>query len=583
MSCNLAFRLFGGVVLVLVAAFPLHAQSPAESSSPLPIIADEPKTIDPGEVLPPQLAAAATHDFANSSLREVIAWLQNEHRLVVLLDKKALAEIGVTAAEPVSDRLVEAPIYLLLNRLRSLGLGWYFDNDILYITSREVAEQRHTTQTYNVGSLLDAGFEPDRLEELITGTIGPDTWEDVGGEGAVSSLGDVLFVRQNDDMHGEIKALLQALGKPGRQTFLNDPVQHLRLREKLKENVSVEFQDTPLEAVVQRLAEAASIDVRLDISALQCTHSEREPVTLKLVDRSLETVLQAVVLDLGLTWVIRDGVLWITSAEEAEVYLKSAVYDVRDLCRDAGESDSLISAITSQAEPSSWDNVGGEGSIQDAKAGILVIRHREQVHQHVLQLLETYRSALRSSKPRQRRGDDPKEVITVYYRLHANVARDLSKMLPLLVQPDSWKSEQRTEAPGTILVVSSVPELSGAADTAKNAKETGQSLAPLFSERAVLIVQQTRAVHEEISKIIARVESGDAGSIGAPARRAEAWALWVVSEEDSSESIKSPPASPGNKRLRHAICQRRSARRGARKPPILAAAGVIQKVPNGIS
>ena len=349
--------MFGWVLLILVAASPLRAQSPSESSPPLPIIADEPKTIDPGEVLPPQLAAAATHDFSDSSLREVVAWLQNEQQLVVLLDKKALAEIGVSAAEPVSDHLVEAPLYLLLNRLRSLGLDWYYDDDILYITSREVAKERATTLTYNVGSLLDAGFELDRLEDVITSTIAPDTWEDVGGEGVVSSLGDVLFVRQNDDVHREVKALLQALGKPGRQTFLNDPTQHLRLREKLRENVSVDFQDTPLEAAVQRLAEVASIDVRLDVSALRSARvREREPVTLKLVDRSLETVLQAVVLDLDLTWVIRDGVLWITSVDEAKAYLKTAVYDVRDLCRDADESEALISAITSQAEPSSWSD-----------------------------------------------------------------------------------------------------------------------------------------------------------------------------------------------------------------------------------
>ena len=106
-------------------------------------------------------------------------------------------------------------------------------------------------------------------------------------------------------------------------------------------------------------------------------------------------------------------------------------------------------------------------------------------------------------------------MITVYYRLHANVARDLSTMLPMLVRPESWKSEQRMEAPGTIFVVSSVPELSGAADATKNAKETDPSLAPLLIERAVLIVQQTRAAHEEIAKVIARVESGDARSFGA--------------------------------------------------------------------
>ena len=100
---------------------------------------------------------------------------------------------------------------------------------------------------------------------------------------------------------------------------------------------------------------------------------EREPVTLKLEGRSLETILQAVVLDLELTWVIRNGVLWITSEDEAETYLKTAVYDVRDLCRDADESEALISAITSQAEPSSWGDAGGEGSIQYAKPGVRLL------------------------------------------------------------------------------------------------------------------------------------------------------------------------------------------------------------------
>jgi hypothetical protein len=516
MSYMSILRVSRWVLFILVAALPLRAQPPSESSPTLPIIADEPKTIDPGEVLPQRLAAVATRDFSDSSLREVIAWLQDEQQMVVLLDKNALAEIGVTAAEPVSDRLMEAPLYLLLNRLRSLGLDWYYDDEILHITSREVGETRATTRTYNVGSLLDEGFDLDRLEDVIRDTIAPDSWENVGGEGVVSSLGDVLFVRQNDDVHREVAALLKALGKPGRQTFLNDPTQHQRLREKLQGNVSVDFQDSPLEAAVQRLAEEASVDVRLDVSALRNARiREREPVTLKLADRSLETVLRAVVLDLDLTWVLRDGVLWITSAEAADEFLKTAVYDVRDLCRDSGESEALIGAIKSQAEPSSWDDVGGDGSIEFAKPGILVIGHREQSHQKVLQLLETYRSALRSSKPRQRSGDDPNEVTTVYYRLNAKMARDLSTILPLLVRPDSWKSDQRMEAPGTILVVSSIPEPSGASEVAKIANETDQSLARLFIERAVLIVQQTRAAHEEIAKVIARVESGDARTFGA--------------------------------------------------------------------
>lgn len=510
MSHRTICRVFSWILFALLASASLRAQTPTEVNAPLPTIADEPKTIDPVEVLPEQLAAGATHDFSDSSLREVVDWLRDEQRLVVLLDKKALAEIGVIEAEPISDRLTQAPLYLLLNRLRSLGLDWYYDDEIVYITSREVAEERATTLTYNVGELLDEDFDLDRLQDVITSTIAPNTWEHVGGEGVVNALGDVLFVRQSADVHREVKALLQSLEKPARRTFLNDPRQHLRLRDALEENISVDFEDTPLESAIQQLAELADIDIRLDVSALRNARiREREPVTLKLEDRSLETVLQAAVLDLDLTWIIRNGCLWVTSKDEAENYLKTAVYDVRDLCRDADESDSLMLAITSQAEPASWDNVGGEGSIEYAKPGVLVIGHRERVHNKVLELLETYRSALRSSKQRERRGEDPDEEIVVYYRLHANVARDLATMLPVLVQPDAWKTPEGEKA-GTIHVMASVPDISPVA--IKGAKGDGEGLANLITDRAVLIVKQTRAVQDEIAKIIVRVEAGDARS-----------------------------------------------------------------------
>jgi hypothetical protein len=305
---------------------------------------------------------------------------------------------------------------------------------------------------------------------------------------------------------------LAALRNHARQTFVLDPLQHLVLRQKLEANVSVDFLDTPLEAAVRQLAADSRIDIRLDMPALrEIRVREREPVTLKLADRKLKTVLQAMVSDLNWTWILRDGVLWITNPDRTDTFLKTAVYDVRDLCRDEDESAALLDAVTSQAASDTWEETtGGAGTIGFARPGTLVIHNLESVLMEVLELLETYRTALRASKPRDRNAVDPQEVITHYYRLHANVAESLVRLLPELVQPDTWGNETAPEAKGEIILAASPPDLSSAGQLAKAAPGSDSADAhALVVSRAVLIIRQTRAAHDEIAEVIQRVESGD--------------------------------------------------------------------------
>lgn len=476
----------------------------------LPEIPDKPKTIDPATLMPAKLTALATVDLSESSLGEVADWLREEQKLVVLLNSSTLADINILPSEPISDRLDDEPIYLLLNRLRSLGLAWYFEDGIVHITSMEDAEVRLSTQSYNVGDLLDAGYEQDDLAEVIESVVSPESWESVGGPGALTSLGDVMFIRQTDEIQRETQGLLTALRGHARQTFVLEPTQHQSMRQKLQENVSVDFLDTPLVAAVEQLAEDTGVDLRLDMRSLRDNRiREREPVTLKLTDRTLATVLQAITMNFGLTWILRDGVLWITSPDEAELCQKIAVYDVRDLCRDRDESDALTDAVTSQAEPEAWEDIGGPGSLIFAKPGTMVVRNEERVLMDVLALLESYRAALRASKPRDRGKEDPKEITTVYYRMHANMAASLQTFLPMIVKPDSWKIHQPS-ATGTILNVASPPDLSEhsgqVTGTSDDDSEDAQSL---VISRAVLIITQTREIHEEIAEVIRRVEKGD--------------------------------------------------------------------------
>jgi hypothetical protein len=507
-------RLICVCAIVWLSATAIHAQdaaaAPAEPT-PTPVtIADEPSTVDPAAFMPPQLAAAATVDFTSSSLGEILNWLREKQKLVVLVENDALAEVGVLPGDSVSDRLNEAPIYLLLNRLRSVGLAWYFEDGILHVTSEKVAGERLTTIPHNIGDLLDAGYEPDTLAQVIQCAVAPASWDTVGGAGVVSFLGDVMLVRQTDDLQREVRGLLAALRKHGRRTFASDPPQHSLLRKKLGQNVTVALRDTPLETALQQLAEKAQIDIRLDLPALREKGvRQRQPISLALADQKLKTVLQAMLIDADLTWILRDNVLWVTSRDKADAFLKTAVYDVRDLCRDDAESEALRDAITSQTS-AVWSDVGGPGEMQSPLPGVLVVHNTESVLDQVLDLLETYRAALRSSKPRKRPEEDPNQVITVYYRMHAKTAEDLAATLPKLIRPESWRSEARPEAPGEVFLVASAPDLSKVDAAKETASEADRSARALVIARAVLIVRQTRAAHAEIEEVIRRVESGDA-------------------------------------------------------------------------
>ncbi|QDT48056.1 hypothetical protein Pan258_20960 [Symmachiella dynata] len=484
----------------------------AATEKKIPEISDEPRTVDPATLMPKKLAARATVDFSDSSLREVLDWLRDEQGLVVLLEKNALAEKGISLSEPLSDHLNDAPIYLLLNRLRSLGLDWYFENEILHITTAEIAEEQLQLQSYNISDLFEAGYDEDSLADAVTTTVKPESWQEIGGPGVYQTLGDVVFVRQTGDIQRQVQGLFAALRKHGRQTFSYDPPANLQLQQKLMENVSVNFKETPLEDAVKTLATEANVDMRLDKpDLLKQGIREREPITLSLTDRNLETALRAMLLDLKLTWVLQDGVLWITSVDKAGKIMKTAVYDVRDLCRDDNESDALYDAISSQANPELWEIRSGPGQLNFPQAGTLVVYAQDQLHQEVLGLLETYRTALRSSKPREIEAVDPQEVVTVYYRLHANVAHSLSFHLQYLVEPDSWENEDHPDAPGEISLVESVPDIQGAEGklSLAVAGQAADAARTAVISRAVLVIRQTRENHKKIAEVINRVRTGD--------------------------------------------------------------------------
>ncbi|MEC9092637.1 MAG: hypothetical protein VX438_08035, partial [Planctomycetota bacterium] len=95
---------------------------------------------------------------------------------------------------------------------------------------------------------------------------------------------------------------------------------------------------------------------------------------------------------------------------------------------------------------------------------------------------------------------DPKERITEYYRMPKVIADDLENLLPSLVEPQSWKLDANPAGFGSIVKVASTPTVS--------------SEPVVTLDYSVLIIYQSREIHEKISDLIVKIEHGNNGKDG---------------------------------------------------------------------
>lgn len=483
------------VTILSVFVSTLYGQEPPDhSAAERPQISDGPFTVDPSELVPEFLSRSMTLDMPDSSLLELATTLEQELKTPVLFDTAALQAAGIPLAEPFRDRLANGPAYLLLNRLSVLGLAWYVDDNVIHITTAEIARQQMRTNSYPIGDLVDGGFESESLRRALAETLLTGT--ETGESGSVQLLGDVLFVRHNHLVHRQVRGLLSALRKHGRQTFIMDPPEHQPLRKQLDVNVSAQFNSVPLSTTVTKLADLTGLDIRIDSAALRAGNvREREPVSLTLSDRPLRTVLTAMLGQLKLTWTLRDAVIWVTTPAARKAERVIAVYDVGDLCRNTKETYALMNAIPDQTS-GEWHKSKketGHGRVISPGAGCIIVRHTQKTHRELEQLLQAYRIALANSKQRNV-SESGSEIVTRFHRLQTPLAEALHRRLAQLIP--GWNSDSKTDL------------ISAGKGVTSELNDDGDSI-PFELEMSVLIVTQERRIQRELTDIIERLTEGD--------------------------------------------------------------------------
>lgn len=146
--------------------------------------------------------------FVETPLQDAVRQLSDTHQIPILIDRRALQEIGLDADLPVNLDLKNVTLRSFLRlMLRELDLTYMVKNEVLQITTLEAAEQNLIIEMYPLPDRL-AG-KSDQIVKALTATVTPDTWETQGGPSSVNVIDNVLVVSTTESVHGDVEDFMR--------------------------------------------------------------------------------------------------------------------------------------------------------------------------------------------------------------------------------------------------------------------------------------------------------------------------------------------------------------------------------------
>lgn len=281
------------------------------------------------------------------------------------------------------------------------------------------------------------------IAKVVPQMIEPESWEPTG-EGMIRAVGEAIVVRNTEEVQHRVARLMAELLPDYVPVDFTGPwgpwkgalqVDHaaVRLRpatmdnwpheaeprpcgeevrayEALREKCDLEFDRIPLIDALNRLTDLRHVQLYIDHHALSDIGVSTDTSVTHLVKGlSWRTVLELILDELKLAYLVRDGVLLITTKTAAETMLTTKVYPVFDLVvrrpnapanRPGLDFQSLIDNIVANIAPDEWEEVGGPGSIEPfTNSGALVISQTTGVHQEIAEFLKALRAAAAAQKP----------------------------------------------------------------------------------------------------------------------------------------------------------------------------------------
>jgi hypothetical protein len=185
------------------------------------------KLTDKEKALLKALEAPISVDFTNQRLSDVLDYFRKRMGQEIIVEKRALAEVGAGYDATVSLKLSKTTTRTALKRvLADVGLTYAIKDEAILVTSPERARQMVTTRVYYVGDLaplVDIRFGPwigqlqlaatvSQITWLIVNNIEPNSWRvnnpDAPGTIIFDPIRMALIVRQTAEMHYKLQGAL---------------------------------------------------------------------------------------------------------------------------------------------------------------------------------------------------------------------------------------------------------------------------------------------------------------------------------------------------------------------------------------
>lgn len=156
-----------------------------------------------------------------------------------------------------------------------------------------------------------------------------------------------------------------------------------------------DFSECPLQDVVAHLRGALDVQVVLDVRACEAQGIDLDtPVSCQARDTTARFALRGLLDSVGMTWTIAEGVLVITTEEEAAAKPVIRVYPLPwgVAERRPAAAQELVETLQAVVTPANWDVVGGPASIRVVESDgelLLVVGQTCSAHDTITALLRT--------------------------------------------------------------------------------------------------------------------------------------------------------------------------------------------------
>jgi hypothetical protein len=342
------------------------------------------------------LAQRTSLDPVETPLNFIVSHLVDRHRVPLLLDVRRINAAGVSLDTPITKSFRNISLQSALRMLLGeLELTFALRDGAIVITTPEHAESQPRIIAYPVDDLFDpsAGDGLTDLTGLLRLMIAPHSWDSPSGLGMIKVVNEKwLIVQQTSYVQAELTAVLQLLRQAlASQHFEVLPARSAepqqKIRAALERNIELSLSGQPLTDVILMLRDQLGIPIMLKTKTLDEAGVNIEaPVNVPLPSGRAGLYLDLSLDLLELVAVIRDEVLLITTAEDAESQLDTRLYDTRALINEAFSTDDLRELISGVIHPQMWDHVGGVGSASFFR-DILVVGQTREVHRDLERLL----------------------------------------------------------------------------------------------------------------------------------------------------------------------------------------------------